>query len=151
MALKSISGKDVNLSRSFKDIKVDFARNPFTQDVSQVSNDNAIKQSLKNLVMTQPGEKLFQPQIGSGVRQLLFEPMDGFTADAIRDDILSTVGQHEPRITINNLAVREQYDANQFNVTIDYNIVRLFVCDWTERVCQRVGRGWRRPWWRYYF
>ena len=44
MALKSISGKDVNLSRAFKDIKVDFARNPFTQDVSQVSNDNAIKQ-----------------------------------------------------------------------------------------------------------
>ena len=116
MALKSISGKDVNLSRAFKDIKVDFARNPFTQDVSQVSNDNAIKQSLKNLVMTQPGEKLFQPQIGSGVRQLLFEPMDGFTADAIRDDILNTVGQHEPRITINNLAVVEQYDANQFNV-----------------------------------
>ena len=72
--------------------------------------------------MTQPGEKLFQPQIGSGVRQLLFEPMDGFTADAIRDDILNTVGQHEPRITINNLAVVEQYDANQFNVTIDYNI-----------------------------
>ena len=104
-------------------VKVDFARNPFTQDVSQVSNDNAIKQSLKNLVMTQPGEKLYQPQIGSGVRQLLFEPMDGFTADAIRDDILNTVGQHEPRITINNLAVVEQYDANQFNVTIDYNIV----------------------------
>ena len=123
MALKSISGKDVILSLAFKDIKVDFARNPFTQDVSQVSNDNAIKQSLKNLVMTQPGEKLFQPQIGSGVRQLLFEPMDGFTADAIRDDILNTVGQHEPRITINNLAVVEQYDANQFNVTIDYNIV----------------------------
>ena len=123
MALKSISGKDVNLSRAFKDITVDFARNPFTQDVSQVSNDNAIKQSLRNLVMTQPGEKLFQPQIGSGVRQLLFEPMDGFTADAIRDDILNTVGQHEPRITINNLAVVEQYDANQFNVTIDYNIV----------------------------
>ena len=123
MALKSISGKDVNLSRAFKDIKVDFAKNPFTQDVSQVSNDNSIKQSLKNLVMTQPGEKLFQPQIGSGVRQLLFEPMDGFTADAIRDAILNTVGQHEPRITINNLAVVEQYDANQFNVTIDYNIV----------------------------
>ena len=72
MALKSISGKDVNLSRAFKDIKVDFARNPFTQDVSQVSNDNAIKQSLRNLVMTQPGEKLFQPQIGSGVRPVSY-------------------------------------------------------------------------------
>ena len=123
MALKSLSGKDVNLSRSFKDIKVDLAKNPFTKDVSAVSNDNSIKQSLKNLVMTQPGEKLFQPQIGSGVRQLLFEPMDGFTADAIRDDILNTVGQHEPRIVIENLAVVEQYDANQFNVTIEYVIV----------------------------
>lgn len=123
MALKSLGGKDVNLSRAFKDIKVDFARNPFTQDVSAVSNDQAIKQSLKNLVLTQPGEKLFQPQIGSGIRQLLFEPMDGFTADAIRDDILNTVGQHEPRITIENLAVVEQVGANGFNVTIEYVIV----------------------------
>tara|TARA_Y100001937_G_C7067382_1_gene306688 strand:+ start:241 stop:660 length:420 start_codon:yes stop_codon:yes gene_type:complete len=123
MALKSLGGKDVNLSRAFKDIKVDFARNPFTQDVSAVSNDQAIKQSLKNLVLTQPGEKLFQPQIGSGIRQLLFEPMDGFTADAIRDDILNTVGQHEPRITIENLAVVEQPGANGFNVTIEYVIV----------------------------
>ena len=73
--------------------------------------------------MTQPGEKLFQPQIGSGVRRLLFEPMDAFTADAIRDDILNTVGQHEPRISIRNIAVREQYDQNQFNVTINYAIV----------------------------
>tara|TARA_R100000773_G_C4176123_1_gene87800 strand:+ start:265 stop:684 length:420 start_codon:yes stop_codon:yes gene_type:complete len=123
MALKSLGGKDVNLSRAFKDIKVDFARNPFTQDVSAVANDQAIKQSLKNLVLTQPGEKLFQPQIGSGIRQLLFEPMDGFTADAIRDDILNTVGQHEPRITIENLAVVEQPGANGFNVTIEYVIV----------------------------
>ena len=74
-------------------------------------------------MMTQPGEKLFQPQIGSGVRRLLFEPMDAFTADAIRDDILNTVGQHEPRISIRNIAVREQYDQNQFNVTINYAIV----------------------------
>tara|TARA_Y100000114_G_scaffold86149_1_gene79680 strand:+ start:1850 stop:2269 length:420 start_codon:yes stop_codon:yes gene_type:complete len=123
MALKPIKGKDTNLSRAFKDIKVDFASNPFTKDVSQVTNDNSIKQSLKNLVMTQPGEKLFQPQIGSGVRRLLFEPMDAFTADAIRDDILNTVGQHEPRISIRNIAVREQYDQNQFNVTINYAIV----------------------------
>ena len=53
----------------------------------------------------------------------MFEPMDGFTADAIRDDILSTVGQHEPRISIQNVAVRERYDQTHLMFTIDYVIV----------------------------
>lgn len=81
MALKQVTGREFKKSRSFKDLSINLLLNPFTKDVSAVQNDNAIKQSIKNLVLTAPGEKPFQPNIGSRVRQLLFEPLDAFTAD----------------------------------------------------------------------
>ena len=94
MAIKEVRGTKDNLSRGFKDIGVGFLLNAFTKDAAVVKNENAIKQSIKNLVLTQKGEKLFQPEIGSGVYELLFEPMDPFTADSIRDEIINTLGQY---------------------------------------------------------
>ena len=70
-------------------------RNPFTKDIYGVSNENAIKQSIKNLVLTVPGEKPFQPLVGSRVNELLFEPLDPFIADSIKDEIINTIKQHE--------------------------------------------------------
>ena len=75
MAIKEVRGTKDNLSRGFKDIGVGFLLNAFTKDAAVVKNENAIKQSIKNLVLTQKGEKLFQPEIGSGVYELLFEPI----------------------------------------------------------------------------
>ena len=72
MALKQITGKQFKKSRSFLDLNIALSRNPFTDDISTVKNDNAIKQSVKNLVLTTPGEKPFQPLIGSKINDLLF-------------------------------------------------------------------------------
>ena len=72
MAIKEVRGTKDNLSRGFKDIGVGFLLNAFTKDAAVVKNENAIKQSIKNLVLTQKGEKLFQPEIGYGVYELLF-------------------------------------------------------------------------------
>ena len=83
MALKSIKGDSFSKSRSFKDIGVNFSRNANTKDVAIVKNDNAIKQAVKNLILTVPGEKPFQPNVGSRISELLFEPLDPFTADSI--------------------------------------------------------------------
>ena len=74
MALKNISGKNFTRSRTFKDIDIAMGRNPFTDDLGVVKNDNSIKQAIKNIVLTAPGEKPFQPLVGSRVYQLLFEP-----------------------------------------------------------------------------
>ena len=74
MALKKVSGKDVNLSRAFKDVAMGLRRNTVTKDTGVVKNENAIKQSLRNLVLTRKGEKLFQPEVGCEVFNLLFEP-----------------------------------------------------------------------------
>ena len=71
MALKDIKASDFKRSRSFSDLLISFAKNSFTDDVSSVKNDNSIKQAIKNLVLTTPGEKPFQPLVGSKVKDLL--------------------------------------------------------------------------------
>ena len=93
MALKRLTSADLaaNKSRSFRDIGMAFGRNPFTNDVSIVKNDNSIRQSLRNLVMTSPGEIPFNKNVGCQVNAMLFEPLDGFTADTIKDEIINTI------------------------------------------------------------
>ena len=76
MALKSVGSKDQRTSRAFKDIAMAFGKNPFTDDINAVKNDNSIKSAIKNLVLTTPGEKPFQPLVGSRVNDLLFEHLE---------------------------------------------------------------------------
>ena len=137
MALKSITGKQFKKSRTFLDLNVALTRNPFTDDVSTVKNDNAIKQSVKNLVLTTPGEKPFQPLIGSRVNNLLFEPLDAFTADAIRDEIINTINQYEPRVQLVNVQASPVFAGNKLNVYVEYRIVGLPIVETIEFVLQR--------------
>ena len=137
MALKEVDGKQINLSRAYRDVAIGKLKNPFTKDASTVKNDNSIKQAIKNLTLTQMGEKLFQPEIGCNVFQLLFEPLDGFTADSIRDEIINTLGQYETRITINTVAVVPNDDQNTFDVTVEYRIVGQPIVESVSFVLQR--------------
>ena len=97
MALKPITGKEFNKSRAFTDIPVGFTKNPFTKDVQPTKNDQAIKQSVKNIVLTTPGDKPLQPNFGSYVSQMLFEPLDPFLVDSIHSEILNTLQQHDQK------------------------------------------------------
>ena len=137
MAIKEVRGNKDNLSRGFKDVGMSFLLNVFTKDAAVVKNENAIKQSIKNLVLTQKGEKLFQPEIGSGVYELLFEPMDPFTADSIRDEVINTLGQYEPRITILEVDVEPNEDTNTFDVTVEYRIVGQPIVETVNFILQR--------------
>ena len=137
MAIKEVRGNKDNLSRGFKDVGMSFLLSVFTKDAAVVKNENAIKQSIKNLVLTQKGEKLFQPEIGSGVYELLFEPMDPFTADSIRDEIINTLGQYEPRITILEVDVEPNEDTNTFDVTVEYRIVGQPIVETVNFILQR--------------
>tara|TARA_Y200000002_G_scaffold336624_1_gene304878 strand:+ start:2229 stop:2648 length:420 start_codon:yes stop_codon:yes gene_type:complete len=137
MAIKEVRGGKDNLSRGFKDVGMSFLLNVFTKDAAVVKNENAIKQSIKNLVLTQKGEKLFQPEIGSGVYELLFEPMDPFTADSIRDEIINTLGQYEPRISILEVDVEPNEATNTFDVTVEYRIVGQPIVETVNFILQR--------------
>tara|TARA_B100001173_G_C15486218_1_gene336923 strand:+ start:40 stop:459 length:420 start_codon:yes stop_codon:yes gene_type:complete len=137
MALKKIGGSDLKRSRSFKDFSVNFARNPFTDDLSIVNNDNSIKQAVKNIILTSPGEKPFQPLIGSSVNRLLFEPLDAFTADTIAEEITTTINQFEPRVQLTNVDVTPIFESNKLNVSLEYKIVGLPIVETIEFVLQR--------------
>lgn len=131
MAIKPLSSKDFKKSRNFSDISMNFLKNPFTKDTTKVTNADAIKQAVKNLVLTVPGERFFNPDFGSRVTDLLFEPMDPFLVDAIRIEIETAIKNFEPRIFLSEVVVTPDYDINSISVSIEYEIIGLPV---TERV-----------------
>jgi len=134
---KEITSKDFKQSRSFKDISTSFLRNPFTNDISTVTNEEAIKQSVKNIVLTEPGEKLFNPRFGSKVARLLFEPLDPFLVDSLQSEILNTIRNYERRVIVTNLECVPDYDNNSIDVTLEYQIVGLPSTQTVQFVLQR--------------
>lgn len=138
MALKQVSGNSVRRSKSFKDFNISFARNLFTDDISAVTNENSIKQAIKNLILTVPGEKPFQPLVGSRVYELLFEPLDPFTMDSIRDEIINTVTQYEKRVDLVNVYVTPIYENNKINVTVEYRVIGVPIVEEITFVLQKL-------------
>ena len=111
------------VSRSFKDISLSFDPHPVTKDLPVLRNENAIRRSVRNLVQTIPGERFFNPILGSGVRGLLFDFVDVGTADSVREEILTTIENFEPRVNNVKVQVDPKPDDNSFNVTIFFDIV----------------------------
>ena len=115
------------LSQSFKDISSSFKVNPINEDIIAIKNETAIARSIRNLIMTVPGERFFNPLLGSEVSGLLFENVDMLTASEISDQIKITVENFEPRVVLTDVNVIPNYDIGQFDVTINYDIVGIDV------------------------
>ena len=111
-----------NLSRQFRDLSIGMKNNPNTEDFSVVKNENAIKQSIKNLVLTGFGESPFQPTKGSRLRQMLFENFDVFMSEELKEEILNVVARFEPRVVVNEVRL-EVDDTNNLEVEVDYTII----------------------------
>ena len=113
------------ISRSFKDISMSFKVNPLTDDLIAIKNQTAIARSLRNLVLTAPGERFFNNSLGSRVNELLFENMDDITASSIRSQIETTIKNYEPRVNLLTTNVFANTDSNEFEVTITYEIIGI--------------------------
>lgn len=111
------------VSRGFQDLAISFKANPSTGDFGVVKNENAIKQSVRNLILTEFGERPFQEEIGSRVNALLFEPWDPFSVDALKSEIFNCLTRLEPRIECTGVEVRDDSDINAVQIGIDYTIV----------------------------
>ena len=111
------------VSRSFKDLSLSFDPHPVTKDLPVLRNERAITRSVRNLVQTIPGERFFNPVLGSGVRRLLFDFIDVATADAIEAEILTTVANFEPRVSNVQVQVEPRPDRNNFDVTVFFDII----------------------------
>ena len=108
---------------SFKDINMTFKKHPVTDDLVVSRDASAIKQAIVNLLLTNRGERPFNPDYGSNIRSYLFEPLDYGTSAQIKLTIRSTIEEFEPRIRILNLDVWPNFNDNAFGVDMTYEIV----------------------------
>jgi phage baseplate assembly protein W len=115
------------VSKSFKDISLSLQVSPLTSDILSIKNETAIARSVRNLVLTSPGERFFNPEVGSDVGQSLFENIDPISANTIKSQIENTIKNYEPRVSLTRVIVSPDYDNNAFNVTIRYNIIGIDV------------------------
>lgn len=129
---------NTNNTTIFSDIDPNFIKNPKTGDILLVRDERSIRQSLSNLLQTSFGERLFRPQIGGSLRNLLFEPIDGITTFEIKDRILSTINNHEPRVNNVFVDVVSDADKNEYKVSVEFSIIRTRITDTINLVLERI-------------
>ena len=115
------------VKQEFKDISMSFETNPLNDDLIALKNSSAIARSIRNIVFTQPGEKFFNPDFGSRITESLFENMDEVSALAIRDEVENSITRFEPRVNVIEVKVIPNFEANEMNATIVYEIVGIDV------------------------
>ena len=113
------------VSQGFKDISMTFQANPLNEDLIALKNANAIARSVRNIVMTVPGEKFFNPTFGSRSSESLFENIDDITATVIIDEIRESIDNYEPRVDLLDVQAFPDYDNNSFDVIITYEIIGI--------------------------
>ena len=112
-------------SRRYVDIDLDFGRNSVTNDIVRVEDVNAVKRSVRNLVQTNFYERPFHPELGCGVRDLLFENFTPMTGIFIRRKIEEVLSNYEPRANVSSIGVNENQDRNGISVEVNFYVLNL--------------------------
>ena len=109
--------------RLYSDLDLFFAQNNKTKDINIITDVQAVKRSIRNLIMLNTFEKPFHPEIGSGVRDTLFEPMTPVTAVILSRHIEDVIENFEPRARLAGIRAVPDLDRNEYEVTIEFYIV----------------------------
>jgi len=110
-------------TRIFTDLDLNFSAHPVTKDVTVKTDEQAIKASIRNLILTSNYEKPFHPEIGSPIKSLLFEPATPLLPIILKKAISQTITNFEPRVNLTNVTVNLSADNNDVYVTIEFTIV----------------------------
>ena len=108
--------------KSYKDLSFDFTANPQTGDVATVKDAVSVKRGIKNILLTAPFERLFQPEIGSGIKNILFEPMTPLTEQRLSDACADAIEAWEKRASVIDITVISEEEYNRYRVAIKFNI-----------------------------
>lgn len=122
----------------FSDFLTDMTPHPVTKDLIRNRNDQAVKQSIKNLVLTNYNERLFQPGIGSSVGRALFELIDDFMENDIEDSIRRTIAFNEPRAILMDVRANLAPDENSVSINILFSVINSTQPQSLEIVLRRV-------------
>ena len=122
----STTNKSKKSVRTFyKDLDLDFTRNVVTNDVLKIEDVNAVKRSVKNLIQTNHYERPFHPELGCGIRELLFENFTPLTGIFIKRKVEEVITNYEPRARLSQVAVNEQPDRNGIQVTVYFYVMNI--------------------------
>jgi phage baseplate assembly protein W len=110
------------VARKYKDLDLLFNVHPVRKDINRHTDEIAVINSVKNLILTKHYERPFQPEIGSNVTKLLFENLDTITAATLEREIIQTIQNYEPRAIVYRTSVIPDYDNNGFTVDMEFII-----------------------------
>ena len=113
----------LNATREYKDLDLNFMVHPIRKDINKVTNQMAVINSIKNIILTSHYEKPFQPDFGSNVRNLLFENLDIITASALEREIEQTIRNFEPRVRVVSVKAIPDFNNNGFSVQMEFYII----------------------------
>ena len=126
------------VNRIYKDLNLDFLRNPTTSDVTKLEDVEAVKRSVKNLIQTNHYERPFHPEIGSDVRALLFENMTPLTALNLERKVQEVLVNFEPRAKVTSVVAEPNVDANSYHLQISFYVVGIQTPVVVETFLQRL-------------
>jgi phage baseplate assembly protein W len=112
-------------NKLYKDLDFSFTAHPETGDVLKKIDNNAIKQSVTALINTVFGERHFEPNIGSPLRSLLFEPVDAITTSVMERAIEYTLRNFEPRVQLDTVSVEPKEDENAYDISIYFSVLGI--------------------------
>ena len=121
----SSTNKSKKSTRTYIDLDLDFTRHPVTNDVVKITDVEAVKRSVKNLINTQFYERPFHPELGCGVRDMLFENYTPMTGIFMRRKIEDVLRNYEPRANLSSIQVNEQMDRNAIDVVVNFYVLNL--------------------------
>lgn len=109
-------------ANKYSDFNTQFALHPVSGDVARITDFEAVRRSIKSLILTDKYERLLDPNIGSNINRILFEPMDGSSATVLQNYIRETISNYEPRAQLIDVLVIPDDDRNQYTVTIYFSV-----------------------------
>lgn len=122
----------------YSDISKNLVINPVTKDITRNTNENSVKEAIKNLLFIDKGELPFQPNVGSNIKAMLFEPLTPATAKVLEGLIEETIENYEPRANVIEVVVTGSLDEYYVNVKIVFHVINNEEPQTLEVVLERV-------------
>jgi phage baseplate assembly protein W len=110
------------LTKLYSDLDFSFTKTPGRNDIALSYDDMAVVRAVRYLLLTKHYERPFQPNLGSGIEQLLFEPISPITAASLKSEIESVIRNHEPRVNLVQVTIDEDIDRNAYSISIEFYI-----------------------------
>lgn len=121
----SSSNNSDRSSRIVKDLNLNFLAHPVKKDIQRIYDIEAVKRSVRNLLLLNQFDKPFHPEIYCGITEFLFEPFSPFVADIMEARIISVLNRYEPRVKLESVEITDNSDSNELKITLEFYVLNV--------------------------